>query len=101
MALVPVEHISLEQLLFPVRCADRQLSDLHLCLDHLIDMEDHLEDFGAHAVVHQLQLTVQHLRTTILYVKLCKLQHLVRFQRALHIQWTHHQLVPPIEFDLD
>ena len=98
MALVPVDRLPLQQLLAPLICADRQLSILHECLAQLLDASDHIDGQGA---LHSLDLTVQHLERTIQLVKINKLLHLVRFQRALHLQWRQHGVVPPIDWELD
>ena len=98
MALVPVDRLSLQQLLAPLICADRQLRILFECLTQLQDASDNIDGPGA---LHALNLTIGHLERTIQLVKINKLLHLVRFQRALHLQWRQHGVVPPVDWEMD
>ena len=98
MAIVPYDRIPLQQLLRPVFIADRQLCILHECLTQLLDASDYVDGQGA---THALNLTIAHLQRTIELVKIGKLLHLVRLQRALHLEWQRHGVVPPIDWELE
>ena len=87
MALVAVQRMTLQQLLLLLLQIDRQLSELHTCLDLLVDSTDHLEDLNAGHALHYLQLTLHNLRTAILYTKLVKLQ--IMFP---HPAWPSHSV---------
>ena len=101
MAVVPVDRIPLQQLLFPILCADRQLCILHECWAQLTDTTDHIDYLGGHGALAELNLNLHHLQRAINLVKNTKLLHVVRFQRALHTQWRQHGMVPPIDFEMD
>ena len=98
MDLVPVDRISLQQLLRPIIICDRQLCVLNECLSQLLDASDFLDGQGA---LHSLDLTIQHLERTIQLVRISKMLKIVHLQRCLHLQWRHHGVVAPVDWMID
>ena len=98
MAVVHVERTSLQEFLHPIIRADRHLTILRECLCQMVDSTDDLDGQGA---MDSLQAAIRHLERTIHLVKINRLLHLVTLQRHLHLQFRHHGLVPPIDWEFD
>ena len=98
MAVVPVERLSLQELLRPIIRADRHLTILRECLCQMLDAS---EDLDGHGAAVSLQNSIQHLERTIHLVKITRLLHLVTLQRHLQVQYRHHGLIPPIDWEFE
>ena len=98
MAVVPVERLSLQELLRPIIRADRHLTVLRECLCQMLDSTDDLDGHGAQ---DSLQAAIRHLERTIHLVKINRLLHLVTLQRHLHLQFRHYGLIPPIDWEFE
>ena len=96
MAVIHIERTSLQELLRAIFRADRHLTILRKYLCQILNSTDDLDGQGAQ---DSLQSAIHHLERMLYLVKINRLLHLVTFQRHLYLQFRHHGLVPPIDWD--
>ena len=99
MALVPaVPQISIRHLFQDILLADRQLCDLHTCLQSLIDLSDHLTDLNVNAALPLINQSIQCLQRAIAIVERHQLRSWLHLRNSLALYWHRWGEPPFLDF---
>ena len=101
MALVPfIADHSLQEMLWQLMLADRNLHVANEVLNTLLEIEEYLEDCAAPAALATLRSTITCHRRTIYQLAIWKLQKLMECQRALNEYFLCYHRAPLVDLEL-
>ena len=101
MALVPfIADHSLQEMLWQLMLADRNLHVANEVLNTLLEIEEYLEDCAAPAALATLRSTITCHRRTIYQLAIWKLQKLMECQRALNEHFVRYHRAPLVDLEL-
>ena len=99
MAIVlAIPPISIQRTFHDVLLADRQLSELHTCLQSLIDLCDHLTDLNANAALPFINQSIQCLQGAIAIVERHQLRSWLHLRNFLALHGHRWGEPPFLEF---
>ena len=101
MALVPfIADHSLQEMLWQLMLADRNLHVANEVLNTLLEIEEYLEDCAAPVALATLRSTITCHRRTIYQLAIWKLQKLMECQRALNEHFLCYHRAPLVDLEL-
>ena len=101
MALVPfIADHSLQEMLWQLMLADRNLHVANEVLNTLLEIEEYLEDCAAPVALATLRSTITCHRRTIYQLAIWKLQKLMECQRALNEHFVRYHRAPLVDLEL-